>query len=126
MTTVECYQPTYELIRPQLSARYGAAVDCRLGMTVDVLPELAKSMGPVDFVFHDAGHSEEDYIRDFSLMVDVLAPGAVILIDDIRWEDPRWHEGRANTYRGWQSIARHKRIRRAVEIDESMGVVLLS
>ena len=128
LTTIECDQPTYELIRPQLSARYGAAVDCRFGMTADVLPELVKSMGPADFVFHDARHSEEDYIRDFSLIVDALAPGAVILIDDIRWEDPRWHEGRANTYRGWQSIARHKRIRHAVEIDGSMaiGLVLLT
>jgi len=125
LTTVECNQATHALISPQLTARYGAAVDCRLGWTRDVLPELAKSISPIDFVFHDAMHSMDDYVRDFSLLVDSLAAGAVVLIDDIRWEDARFYQGPANTYRGWQAIAAHKRIRHAVEIDGSMGIVLL-
>jgi hypothetical protein len=36
-------------------------------------------------------------------------------------------EGRpANTYRGWQAIAEHQRIRHAVEVDRSMGMALLN
>jgi predicted O-methyltransferase YrrM len=126
LTTIEARQPTHALISPQLSERYGTAVDCRLGLTRDVLPELAKSISPIHFMFHDAAHSMEDYIRDFSLIVDSLAPGAVLLIDDIRWEDARFHQGPANTYRGWQAIAEHQRIRYAVEVDRSMGLALLN
>ena len=44
---------------------------------------LAKTIGPIDFMFHDAAHTGDDYIRDFSLIVDTLAPGAVLLVDDI-------------------------------------------
>jgi predicted O-methyltransferase YrrM len=125
LTTIEGYQPTYALVSPQLSERYGAAVDCRLGWTKDVLPELVQSISPIDFVFHDAAHSMDDYIRDFSLIVDSLAPGAVFLVDDIRWESAISQEAPANTYRGWQAIAEHKRIRHAVEINRSMGMALL-
>jgi predicted O-methyltransferase YrrM len=126
LTTVECVQATHALVSPQLTARYGAAVDCRLGWTRDVLPELAKSISPIDFVFHDAGHTMDDYIRDFSLIVDALAPGAVLLIDDIRWEDARFYPGPTNTYRGWQAVAGHERIRHAVEIDGSIGMALVA
>ena len=125
LTTIEQHQPTYALVSPQLGDRYGSAVDCRLGSTTDVLPRLAKSLSPVHFVFHDAGHSLDDYTRDFSLIVDSIAPGGVLLIDDIRWQDARFHQGPANTYRGWQAIAGHKRIRYAVEIDRSIGLALL-
>ena len=125
LTTIEGDPQTHALVSSQLRARYATAVDCRLGWTRDVLPEVAKSISPIDFVFHDAGHTLEDYVRDFSLMVDSLAPGAVVLIDDIRWEDARFYEGPTNTYRGWQAVAEHPRIRAAVEIDGSMGIVLL-
>jgi len=125
LTTIEGHQPTHARTSSELIARYGSAVDCRLGFTADVLPELAPSIAPIDFMFHDAAHTEQDYIRDFSLIVDSLAPGAVILIDDIRWEDPRFHKGPANTYRGWQAIAGHSRVRHAVEVDESIGMALL-
>jgi len=125
LTTIEGYQQTYALVSPQLRTKYGTAVDCRLGWTKDVLPELARSISPIDFVFHDAGHTMEDYIRDFSLVVDSLAPGAVMLIDDIRWDDARFYKGPTNTYRGWQAIAEHQRVRHAIEIDGSMGIVLL-
>jgi predicted O-methyltransferase YrrM len=126
LTTIEGYQPTYALISPQLNETYGGAVDCRLGWTKDVLPELARSISPIHFMFHDAGHSMDDYIRDFSLIVDSLAPGAVLLLDDIRWEDARSRQGSANTYRGWQAISQHKRIRHAVEVNRSMGMALLN
>jgi len=91
-----------------------------------VLPEPARSIGPINFVFHDAGHSMKDYIRDFSLIVDSLAAGAVLLIDDIRWENARFHQGPANCYRGWQAIAEHNRLRHAVEVDRSMRIALLN
>ena len=49
-----------------------------------MLPRIVKSLKRVDFLFHDAGHSREDYVRDFDAVLPILAPGAVILIDDIR------------------------------------------
>lgn len=39
-------------------------------------------------MFHGAGHSRED-INDFKQVVESLAPGAVVLFDDIRWNVPK-------------------------------------
>ena len=73
--------------------RYPNQVSCHFGWTHEALPRMIESLGPIDFMFHDAGHSKEDYLRDFDTALPVLAPGAVVLIDDIRWEDPRFSFG---------------------------------
>src|SRR5215472_12200818 len=69
------------------------AIRNNLGNTQDELPKLAKTAGPCDFMFHDDGHSGETYIRDFNAVKDAFSPGAVVLFDDIRWEDLSMTEG---------------------------------
>jgi predicted O-methyltransferase YrrM len=83
------------------------------------------TLGPIDFMYHDAGHTREDYVRDFGAVVDSLSPGSIIVIDDIRsTADPRF--GGIDAYRGWLDVIAHARVRHAVEVDGATGVALLS
>jgi predicted O-methyltransferase YrrM len=125
LTTVEGWEHLYSLSSPLLKRLYGESVSCHLGRTESVLPELVKSLGRIDFMFHDCGHSAEDYVRDFGQVIEALAPGAVVLFDDIRWEDPRFSSGTSRTYEGWKEVTGHPRIKQAVEIDGLLGLLLL-
>jgi predicted O-methyltransferase YrrM len=126
LATVEGWDRMYSLSSPMLKKHYGEAVSCHFGWTENVLPELVKSLGKIDFMFHDCGHTAEDYVRDFSAVSEALAPGAVVLFDDIRWEDPRFTSGAsARTYEGWSKVVGHPRIKQAVEIDGSLGLLLI-
>jgi predicted O-methyltransferase YrrM len=105
--------------------RYRDAITCHLGVTQEVLPKLVGTLGLIDFMYHDAGHTREDYVRDFGAVVNSFSSGSVMVIDDIRsTADPRW--GGIDAYRGWLDVIAHSRIRHAVEVDGAMGVALLS
>lgn len=125
LTTLEGLEPQFSLASATLKDRYGDTVSCHFGMTQDTLPDLARSLKRIDFLFHDAGHSREEYLRDFNAAVGSLSSGSVVLIDDIRWEDPRFSAQPAETYRGWREIVGHARVRRAVEVDNGLGLLLL-
>jgi predicted O-methyltransferase YrrM len=125
LTTVEGSEPQFTLASQWLKERYHDAITCHFGLTQNVLPKLMRTLGPIDFMFHDAGHTREDYVRDFAAVVDSLSPGSVMVIDDIRYEDARFGGG-PNTYRGWLDVVSHVRIRHAVEVDGAIGVALLS
>ena len=126
LTTVEGGEPQFTLARQRLKERFQDAVACHFGWTQDVLPKLMSTLGPIDFMYHDAGHSRENYVRDFGAVVESLSPGSVIVIDDIRWAGWAGGEEKANTYRGWLDVVAHARIRRAVEVAGTIGVALLS
>ena len=126
LRTVEGFEALYSLSSSMLKERYGDMVSCHLGNTQDELPKLAKTAGPFDFMFHDAGHSREDYIRDFNAVKDSFSPGAVVLFDDIRWENLRISKGRPmRCYEGWMEVCADTKVRRAVEVDNNLGLLLL-
>jgi predicted O-methyltransferase YrrM len=75
LATVEGFEPMFSLGSSMLKRRYEEMVSCHFGKTSSVLPELVKSLGRIDFMFHDCGHSREDYIRDFNQLSEILAPG---------------------------------------------------
>ena len=126
LTTIEAQEPQFSMSSRMLMDRFPNQVSCHFGWTHEALPRMIESLGPIDFMFHDAGHSKEDYLRDFDSALPVLAPGAVVLIDDIRWEDPRFSSGNPRCYEGWTGVVRHQRVRRAVEISDEMGLLLLN
>lgn len=127
LTTLEGSEPQFSIASALLKDRYGDMVSCHFGLTGKLLPELVKSIGPIDFMFHDAGHSHEDYVNDFNLVSGNLASGAVVLFDDIRWEDERWKTSAkpSDTYGGWKEVVEHARVCRAFELDGTLGVLLL-
>ena len=128
LTTLEGSEPQFSISSKTLKSRYGNQVSCEFGLTQEALPMIVTSLERIDFLFHDAGHSGEDYVRDFHAVLPILAPGAVVLIDDIRWDDPRFSGENPCCYEGWVEILNHPRVRRAVEITDSngsMGLLLL-
>lgn len=126
LATVEGREPQFSVGSSLLKREHGEVVSCHFGDIEQVLPGLVKSLGSIDFMFHDAGHSREDYVRDFTLVSEALAPGSVVLFDDIRWEpSPRTFEGDPRPYDGWKEVIAHRRVRRAVEIDGLLGLFLV-
>jgi predicted O-methyltransferase YrrM len=125
LTTVEAWDLPFSIASGILKERFGNMVCCRFGRTEEILPSVVESMKGVDFLFHDAGHSREDYVRDFSLVIQGLAPGSIVLFDDIRWDDPRFRVNPPETYRGWREVVGHPRVRQAVEIDRALGLILM-
>ncbi|VEP18407.1 Methyltransferase domain-containing protein [Hyella patelloides LEGE 07179] len=125
LITVEGGELQYNLSSKILQEKYGDRINCHLGMTQDLLPELVKSVAKIDFIFHDAGHRKENYIRDFNTLLPVLKPGSVFLIDDIYWEDTLFSFGEARCYEGWTEIINHPRVIYAVEINKDLGMALI-
>jgi predicted O-methyltransferase YrrM len=124
LTTIEAGELQFTLARQRLMERYPDAITCHLGLTQEVLPKLMGTLGSIDFMYHDAGHTREDFVRDFRAVVQSLSPGSVMVIDDIRSADPRF--GGADAYRGWLDVIAHTRIRHAVEVNGAIGLALLS
>jgi predicted O-methyltransferase YrrM len=126
LATVEGWEKLAAISSAILKQRYADMVSCHTGAARTVLPELTKSLGRIDFLFHDSGHSRSDYINDFESVVNNLAPGAVVLFDDIRWDSPRFTDGDPDTYGGWKAVVATSRVRQAVEIDDSLGLLLIN
>ena len=125
LTTIEGLDLQFSLASKMLNTRYGDRVSCHLGMTQEILPKLVKSIGKIDFMFHDAAHGKEHYIRDFTNVFSILLPGSVIIFDDIRWYNPRFSAKNTRCYEGWMEIIANPRIVWAVEIDKTIGLALL-
>jgi predicted O-methyltransferase YrrM len=125
LTTLEVSEPQFTLSSSMLRQRFKDMVSCHFGNAGTALGDLAKSIGRIDFLFHDARHSRDDLIRDFGQVCEALVPGAFVLFDDIRWENPADAQRGANTYEGWEAVFAHPRVRRAVEINGDMGLLLM-
>lgn len=125
LTTLEGSKSVFDLSSKILETRYGGRVTCHCGWTSDALPTVVQTLKDVDFVFHDAGHSRDDYVGDFAAILPSLKSGAVVLIDDIRWHDPTIAQEDPRCYDGWLELVNHPRVCQAVEINSEMGLLLL-
>lgn len=126
VTTVELSDRSHAVASAMLAEALGDRVNCLRGSSQDALMRLRETGASFDFFFHDAAHSMDAYVSDFEAAVPMLAPGAACLIDDIRWKDERFHSGATRTYEGWRHIVDHPRVIMAAELDQSIGLVLLS
>jgi predicted O-methyltransferase YrrM len=123
LLTLERSHPQVDIARELLAREHPDAVEVREAIGKDAAGDLGGE--EFGFLFHDAEHSERAYVEDFEAFLPHLAPGAVVLFDDIRWSDP--HSAvPTTTYRGWRRVAEHARVRRAVELDGLYGLALLS
>jgi predicted O-methyltransferase YrrM len=125
LITVEGSERLHRMASALLESCFPGRVSCEYGWTSHVLPRLAGNVTPVDFMFHDAGHSRKDYVNDFLAALPSLAAGAVVLFDDINWNDPRFASINPQCRKGWLEVVGHERVVQAVEIGEEMGLVLL-
>lgn len=126
LLTIELSQVRHRLASALLANLFQERVTCRRGDKAAVLAPAAREMAPVDFVFHDGGHSGDDYVRDFGTILEALAPGGVVLFDDIRWRNPRQPEVDPRCHEGWCGVVDHPRVERAVEVGPNLGLLMVS
>jgi predicted O-methyltransferase YrrM len=125
LTTLEIAELPFALSSTLLAARYGERVRCIRGAMPDALPEALAGIDKIDLVFHDAEHSGSAYVRDFAALLPALAPGSIVVFDDIRWDNRRWVAQPSRTHAGWLQVAGHDSVRSAVEIDGAIGLLLI-
>lgn len=126
LLTIEIGEIQHRLASALLADEFGGRVECRRGDTRDILRSAAADMAPVGFVFHDGDHAEENYVGDFGRMLEALAPGAVVMFDDIRWHDRDRPDFEPRCYEGWRRVVDHPRVDRAVEVGPKLGVLMVS
>ncbi|HEX8324331.1 MAG TPA: class I SAM-dependent methyltransferase [Tepidisphaeraceae bacterium] len=126
LVTVEAFEPQATLSRTLLQREFGDAVTCEFGLAGESLPRLAATMDHIDFYFHDAGHTYDDYVNDVGVMLPKMSSGSVLFLDDIRWDDRRFIDKPSRAYEGWQAIVANPRTCAAAEIDDELGVAVFS
>lgn len=123
LVTLERSDPQADVAREILGREHARSVEVRRAIGVQVADDFEP--GSFGFLFHDGEHSERAYVEDFERSLPSLQDGAVVLFDDIRWDDPH-STTPTNAYRGWERVARHPRVSRAVEVDGLYGLLLLT
>jgi predicted O-methyltransferase YrrM len=91
-------------------------VEQRVGAIEEVLEDLASEVAPIDYGFMDAEHTERATVDAFETMLPHLAPGAVVVVDDIAINE--------EMRRAWEAIRAGDRVARAVDL-RRQGIVVI-
>jgi predicted O-methyltransferase YrrM len=91
--------------------------EVRLGAIDDTVPEVAQRIAPIEYAFLDADHSEQATCEHFDAILPHLAPGAVVLLDDITLS--------RGMRRAWKTVRRRERVSASLDLGR-MGVVAVS
>ena len=59
----------------------------RLGLSLELLPEVLREVGELDIFFHDSEHTYNNMIWEFKQAWGTLRPGGIIVSHDISWND---------------------------------------
>lgn len=89
-----------------LGLAHRAEVVC--GPFAETLAVTLARLRPVELLFHDGAHEAWCYLEDFATMRPYLAPGAVVVYDDIRW-------GETDTLGAWRQITSHPGIKGSLD-----------
>jgi predicted O-methyltransferase YrrM len=92
--------PQRHTVAGDLHERLGLAdlVETRTGSFADTLEAALADAAPIDVLFIDGHHQHEPTVQYYEQARPHLAPGAVVIFDDIRWSDgmrTAWAEVRA-------------------------------
>lgn len=124
LVTIEQSRPQVDIARSIFDETGDDSIELIEGAGVVVVDQVQARLDSIDFLFHDAAHDARAYVEDFKAFEPLLAPGAVVIFDDIRWAGA--HAGASeSTYSGWMAVRRHPRVRRSVELDGELGLLLL-
>ena len=86
-----------------------------VGAIADILPAEVERARPVDFAFVDAEHQASATLESFHALLPGLADGAVLVFDDVRWDEMR---------AAFARIGDHERVAAAVSAGR-LGLVLV-
>lgn len=91
-------------------------VELTMGPIGETLEPVARASAPIDYAYIDAEHTEEATVHNFEVALPHLAPGAVVVVDDIMLE--------GDMRRAWARIAAHERVGLALGL-RRLGVVVV-
>jgi predicted O-methyltransferase YrrM len=69
---------------------YRDRFDVQVGDAKILLPKLVEQLDHIDLFYHDSDHTYHHMIFEFKEAMRKLAPGGVILADDISWNSSLW------------------------------------
>lgn len=116
LRTLEGADSLAEKSRENLAALRLDNVAVVAGRFEQTLGNVLQEAGRIDYAFVDGHHDEQATIAYFRQLLPYLAPGAVLVFDDISWSP-----GMA---RAWQVISADPRVRVAVDL-RAVGVCVL-
>ena len=90
-------------------------VELRLGDIAETLPGVLDEVAPLDYAFVDAEHTEEATVAYFDAIAPHLAPGAVVVVDDVTYPE--------QSRRAWRVIRGRPSAAKAVGLGR-VGVVI--
>lgn len=91
-------------------------IDLHMGAIGQTLEPVADSLAPIDYAYIDAEHTEEATVHNFEVVLPRLAPGAVVVVDDIMLE--------GDMQRAWARIRANDRVEFALGL-RRLGVVVI-
>jgi predicted O-methyltransferase YrrM len=121
--TVEFSEVQFEISSSSLKSRFQSAVTSHNADIEKQLDTIARGIGPIDFVFHDANHRGDNYIKDFEVLTPHLKSGALLLLDDIDWKNPHVSQS-LSTYDAWRRIVDSDRVEFAAEV-MNIGIAMI-
>ena len=89
-------------------------VEVRVGPIAESLPRLPDAPGSFDFAFMDAEHQADATLREFDAVLPRLAPGSVVVIDDVNWKPVR---------AAFEGLAAHERVTLAAPVGR-LGLIV--
>lgn len=81
----------------------------------DAIADFARQNEHFDWVFLDADHRYESTLSVVHSLLPLLKPGAVMVLDDIRWSDGMWH--------AWDELRRLPGVSHAIDFHR-MGMLV--
>jgi predicted O-methyltransferase YrrM len=98
LTTLEGSEAMAEHARKTFGSLGLEEARVRVGPIAATLPEEVERARPVDFAFVDAEHQASATLEAFHALLPGLAGGAVLVFDDVRWEEMRTAFGRIGAH----------------------------
>lgn len=111
--------PIWAEIATRSIARISPRFALEIGAFEDRVADVVKS--PIDIAFVDGIHTREFVLRQFEVLMPLMAPDGIVLFDDIDFPSSA-----ARMYDAWEEIAADTRVVGALEIRGHLGVVSLA
>lgn len=87
-----------------------------VGKFTTTLPDVLAACPPIGFSYIDGHHDGRATERYFEMVVERSVSGAVVVLDDIRWND--------DMHEAWRTLLAHPSVSEAIDL-EQMGVIVL-
>lgn len=117
IVTLEGAEALASLAKENLKRLGLERVDVRIGRFRDILAQVLREQGRVDFVFIDGHHDEHATLAYFDEIYPFLSEGAAVVFDDISWS--------RGMERAWVAIASDERIRVSVDMRD-VGICIMA